>query len=143
MNCKDNQSVKDRIVEFIMFKNISTRAFENAIGVANGYFSHLKASPKTKIIQQILREFPELNRIWLLTGEGEMLKNDIEVVHGDKIIQSVGRDNNGTMIGRNGAKFAGVPDFGKLMEQLMEQNKKQQEQIDRLLGIIETINKGK
>lgn len=150
MDVKENQSVKDRIIEFIMFKNISVRAFENAIGVANGYFSHLVATPKTKIIQQILLKFPELNRIWLLTGEGEMLKSNL-TIGGDNIIQTVEGHNNQAIINKNkySGKFAGIPE-GSQMQYLMEQNKqllqqnqKFQEHIDRLLGIIEDMNRGK
>ena len=135
MENKENQSVKDRIIEFIMFKNISVRAFENTIGVANGYFSHLKAAPKTKIIQQILEEFPELDRIWLLTGEGEMLRGQVQNVSG--------HHNTATMNGDITHNYAPGTDLNlALMNEITEHRKiinKSQEQIDELIGIIREL----
>lgn len=135
MENKENQSVKDRIIEFVMFKNISVRAFENTIGVANGYFSHLKAAPKTKIIQQILEEFPELDRIWLLTGEGEMLRGQVQNVSG--------HHNTATMNGDITHNYAPGTDLNlALMNEITEHRKiinKSQEQIDELIGIIKEL----
>lgn len=135
MENKENQSVKDRIIEFIMFKNISVRAFENTIGVANGYFSHLKAAPKTKIIQQILEEFPELDRIWLLTGEGEMLRGQVQNVNG--------HHNTATMNGDITQNYAQSTDINlRLMDEITAHRKiidKSQEQIDELIGIIREL----
>lgn len=138
-------SIKERVREFCSYKNISVREFEKRCKVSNGYFNNLKnggiAYNKMLII---LESFPDLNADWLANGDGEMLKNDIEVVHGDKIIQSVGRDNNGTMIGRAGTKFAGFPDYEKLRtenKKLHDQVRKQQEQIDQLINIIAELTK--
>ena len=118
-----------------MFKNISIRAFENTIGVANGYFSHLKAAPKTKIIQQILEEFPELDRIWLLTGEGEMLRGQVQNVSG--------HHNTATMNGDITHNYAPGTDLNlALMNEITEHRKiinKSQEQIDELIGIIKEL----
>lgn len=138
-------SIKERVKEFCAHKNISVREFEKRCKVSNGYFNNLKnggiAYNKMLII---LESFPELNADWLANGDGDMLKSNIELIKGDKIIQSVGRDNNGTMIGRTGTKFAGFPDYEKLKaenKKLQEQIRKQQEQIDRLINIIEKLTK--
>ena len=74
MECAENQNVKERLLEFIMFKNISIRSFEIQIGVSNAYLSNLKKQPREDVISKILNAYPELNKVWLLTGEGEMLR---------------------------------------------------------------------
>lgn len=70
------QSVKQRITSFIEYKNISIREFERVCGLSNGYYKSLRHAPSSEKLSAILRTFPELNRTWLLTGEGEMLNSD-------------------------------------------------------------------
>lgn len=41
--------------------------------MSNGYIHHLKHAPKSSILTKILLSAPDLNKVWLLTGEGEML----------------------------------------------------------------------
>lgn len=41
MECAENQNVKDRLKQFIMFKNISTREFERQIGVSYGFIGNM------------------------------------------------------------------------------------------------------
>lgn len=69
-------TVKQRLVEFIKYKQISIRSFERMVGVSNGYIKALRKAPTTDKMLSIIRTFPELNREWLLTGEGEMLMGD-------------------------------------------------------------------
>lgn len=68
-------AVKERLIEFIKAKDISIREFERACGLSNGYLKSLRRSPKSEKIADILSAFPDLNRVWLLTGEGSMLTN--------------------------------------------------------------------
>lgn len=68
-------TVKERISEFIKFKNISNRGFESRCGLSNGYLRQLRNSPTVDKIEIIISAFPELNKEWLMTGEGEMLKS--------------------------------------------------------------------
>lgn len=67
-------TVKERLIEFIEYKNIAKRAFEEAVGLSNGYLNQLRNSPGVDKISAILETYPEINKVWLLTGEGEMLK---------------------------------------------------------------------
>lgn len=70
------QSVKERIMSFINYKRLSQRKFERLVGFSNGYLDKLRHAPSVEKTQIIIDTFPELNRIWLLTGEGEMLNGD-------------------------------------------------------------------
>jgi WD40 repeat protein len=67
----------ERIEIFMHFKKISPHAFEQKIDLSNGYFSkQLKnlGSVGSDILIKIYQSYPELDILWILTGEGQMLK---------------------------------------------------------------------
>ncbi|NNL16846.1 MAG: hypothetical protein HKO81_09440, partial [Flavobacteriaceae bacterium] len=60
---------------------LSARQFDLSIGASNGYTLRMKknrASIGSDVIENILRIYPQLNVVWLLTGEGAMLKEKSE-----------------------------------------------------------------
>lgn len=67
---------QDRLIQFISKMNISRAEFERRSGLANGYVKKLKGNLGDNKLNDVLTAFPELNKIWLLTGEGEMLNNN-------------------------------------------------------------------
>lgn len=70
----------ERISLFIHFKKITPHAFEQKIDLSNGYFSkqlkHL-GSVGSDILIKIYQSYPELDILWILTGEGHMLKDSV------------------------------------------------------------------
>lgn len=70
----DNQSVIDRLKLFIKSKGIGQTKFEEVCNLGRGWVSKIKGSPKDEKLLNIIQQFPDLNTVWLLTGEGEMLK---------------------------------------------------------------------
>ena len=66
-------NVKERIIQFVEFKGISTNAFEKSIGASKSYISNTK-NISADIASNILLVYSELSAEWLLRGEGEMLK---------------------------------------------------------------------
>ena len=70
-------AVKDRLKEFIKFKHISVRAFCRSVGVSETYVNSMRSSIQPDKLHSIIAHFPELNPLWLLTGEGEMLRTDV------------------------------------------------------------------
>ena len=99
--------------------------FERRIGVSNGYLYSLHECPSNDKLSKIFEAFPQLSRVWLLAGEGPMLNE------GTTITQSnVNGDNNVNT------------DLKNAINEIGEQRKitaKAQEQIDRLLAIIERL----
>ncbi|MEZ2414204.1 hypothetical protein ACA086_04515 [Muriicola sp. E247] len=71
----------DRLIQFINQAGLSARQFDLSIGASNGYTLRMKknrASIGSDVIENILRIYPQLNVVWLLTGEGTMLKEKLE-----------------------------------------------------------------
>ena len=71
------ETVKERIIAYIKDTGISQKKFEETVGVSNGYVNNVKASPSSTVLQKIFCAFPDINRDWLLTGEGSMLTSDM------------------------------------------------------------------
>ncbi len=80
---------------------------------------------------KILSCFQDINRAWLLTGEGEMIKPSVQ--------QMLNGDNNTQIAGNN--NHVNLPStLDKAINEIAEQRKlvaKAQEQIDRLISLLE------
>ena len=71
----------DRLIQFINHIGLSARQFDISIGASNGYTLRMKknhASVGSDVLETILQTYPDLNVVWLLTGEGVMLKSQME-----------------------------------------------------------------
>lgn len=68
--------MKERIMEFVRYKGIPVSTFEQLCGLSNAYVKNISKGVGADKLEKILNAFPELNRTWLLTGEGSMLRNN-------------------------------------------------------------------
>lgn len=68
------ESVKQRLVHFIKIMHLTQKEFEDRCGMSNGYVANIRKSIGNDKLLNIVQQFPQLNREWLLYGEGEMLK---------------------------------------------------------------------
>lgn len=66
-------TVKERLKEFIKYLGISEREFCRRVGVGSAYIQSIRKSIMPDTLQQIAIHFPQLNPIWLMMGDGEML----------------------------------------------------------------------
>ena len=74
------ETVKQRLISFIKYKGLNVKRFETLIGVSNGFVNNISRSIGAEKLYNISNEFPDLNTAWLLTGEGEMLRQDNAVM---------------------------------------------------------------
>lgn len=83
----------DRLMQFIKFAGLSARQFDLSIGASNGYTLRMvknNASIGSDVIENILKVYPQLNVVWLITGEGDMLKKreEAEIIDFDHLPKS-------------------------------------------------------
>ena len=74
--------IKDRIIQVIEYKGIAKENFYKKIGMTSASFrGKAKETPiNSTAIENILSEIKDLSPEWLLTGNGEMLKNNMLVM---------------------------------------------------------------
>lgn len=122
-------TVKERVYAFIEFKGISVKKFEELCSLSNGYVSSMRKGFGDDKLNNVLTMFPELSRDWLIYGEGEMLNPQViqNNQHGDNI--------HGHSVTVNKTE----KDYLEIIKTQAEQLSKSQEQIDRLLSIIERM----
>lgn len=129
--------IKGRFLEFINYKGLSKRKFQESIGVSNSYIQNISNGIGADVLQRIKAAYPELNTDWLLDGTGEMLNKGIT--------QNANGDNN-TQIAGNSNQVNNSSTLDKAISEIAEQRKlvaKSQEQIDRLLAVIEHLTSSK
>ena len=68
-------TVKDRTYEFIRAKGLKVSQFESMCSLSNGYVSSMRKGFGDDKLSNVLKMFPDLNRQWLLFGEGTMLND--------------------------------------------------------------------
>lgn len=127
-------SIKERIYTFIKYKDITVKKFEEMCGLSNGYISSMRKGFGTEKLNNVLKLFPELNREWLIYGEGKMLNNTINQTNtnGDNI--------NGHSVTINKTEGDYLELIKSLTAQLavsQQQVSVSQEQMNRLITIIE------
>lgn len=66
---------KDRLLQFIDKQNISKRSLYASLGRSNGYLDKT-TNISADVLERIIYTYPQLNVLWLITGNGEMLLND-------------------------------------------------------------------
>ena len=71
------KSISDRLKEFAKTQRISIREFERKCGLGNSFVNHIGQSLGVDKFENILHVFPTLNKDWILYGSGEMILNEV------------------------------------------------------------------
>ena len=66
---------KERLLQFLRYKNLGQQKFEISIGMSNGWANKVGDSIRENTLQKIKEVYPELNIAWLKSGVGEMLNS--------------------------------------------------------------------
>ena len=70
-------TVRQRLILYLEQIKMGRNKFEKKAGLSLGYITKLKSMPGGDALEKIMSAAPDLNRVWLLTGEGEMFKTNV------------------------------------------------------------------
>ena len=70
--------MKERLLKFLAHLGVGQHKFEKSAGLSIGYINKLKGDMKLDTINKIISTYPELNKEWLMYGDGEMLNSEKE-----------------------------------------------------------------
>ena len=131
--------LKDRILAYINYLHISVSEFERNSGLSNGYIKNFKGQLGVEKLENILKAYPELSYSWLVRGEGEMLKTGVQQIsYGDMSPNLNGKGNSVNFVSEDLKIF--VEELSaqrRISERTLTLLEKKDEQIDRLISIIE------
>ena len=129
-----SMNIKERIYAFIKYKGISIKRFEEICHLSNGYISSMRKGFGTDKLNNVLTLFPELNREWLLYGEGEMINPIVNQTNtsGDNI-----QGHSVTINKTEGDYLEIIKSLTSQLSVSQQQISVSQEQINRLITIIE------
>lgn len=119
-------TVKERLIEFIKSQKLSINQFEKDCGLSGGYVRNMRRSISPDKLGSIVTNFPELNPGWLMTGEGDMLRsgaNNIQTARVGNVTATA------TSSGSDSSELAA----------LRAENESLRAQVDRLTKIIENL----
>lgn len=85
----------DRLYEYLSIKGLKPTALEKAIGISNGYLSAQKkrqADIGEGMMNKIIDYCRDINPEWLLTGKGEMLRDNADHGSGSRQDKNIPSD---------------------------------------------------
>lgn len=72
-----SNGIKERTIQFVKHKGLKMKEFEELCKLSSGYVTSMRKGYGQEKLNNVLTAFPELNREWLLYGEGSMLNEDL------------------------------------------------------------------
>lgn len=132
----DLKSVKDRLLFYINYKNITPGRFEKMTKLSNGYIHNIVNTISDKTFENKIRPvFTDLNKVWILHGEGEMLIKESLLID-DKTCKQLNIDIKNLP---HAEQMEMLHKQIKNLEDIIE--KKDKENEDRLKSLVEVIAK--
>ena len=139
---------KERMMQLIAALGLSKAEFERVCGLSNGYVNSIRNTIGSKGVAQIIAQFPQVNKTWLVFGEGEMFNGDSESHPETPSIPEESIGNN-VAVGGNASNISNgtsektilfalteVSEMRKLLAEVININK---EQSKRLVMIVDRI----
>lgn len=131
--------VIDRFDAYMEASGLNDNKVTVQLGLTRGLIGKSRQPKRdlsTSVVEKILAYYDDLSRVWLLTGEGDMLKSDVsQSAKGDNTIQVSG--NNVDM--RNINQSKGNTDDAKRVKELEERVAELTKDKERLQNLVDKM----
>ena len=104
---------------------MSINKFEKECGLSTGYIKNMRKSVSPDKLQSIVQKFPDLNPGWLMAGEGNMLKNNVNVSGDNSGVVVNGNNSNSPIDNRH--YYSDSPDVLKAQIELLDERIKEKD----------------
>lgn len=74
----ESSEIKERMISLAESLNISARDFSKKIGKDPSYIKGIKKEISTDVLRNIYLNFPEINIMWIITGNGEKFLSNFQ-----------------------------------------------------------------
>ena len=101
-------TTKERVLAFVAHKGLKMKEFEELAGLSNGYVTSMRKGFGEGKLNNVLNAFPDLNRDWLVYGEGSMLKSE-SAAHRVESYQEALRKYGDSLVPEYDIEFRGGP----------------------------------
>ena len=90
--------MKERLKMIISYLGTNTNAFARSVETSQQTLdNYIKGrTPSLEVIEKIVKKYPKIDCNWLITGEGEMLKNNIQNIENKHITEKIEHDKIST-----------------------------------------------
>lgn len=141
---------KERMMQLIAALGLSKAEFERVCGLSNGYVNSIRNTIGSKGVAQIIAQFPQINKSWLVFGEGEMFNETPASEHpSEPVTPTDDTRGHNVAVGGNASNISNgtsektilfalteVSEIRKLLAEVININK---EQSQRLIAIVDRI----
>ena len=128
-------TIKERTIEFVKSQGITMKHFEQKCRLSTGYVTSMRKGFGSEKLQNVLTAFPQLNRDWLLYGEGTMLNNcNTNVTDKTKEKEEVSDTAADPLL-------TALHEIVEMRKLFQEQVKNNQTQFNKFIEIIEKLTK--
>lgn len=80
---KQKSSIKKRIIQYISHKDITKYEFYKTTGITRGILDQDNGITESNILK-FIHSYPEVNIVWLIVGQGEMLNTEAQLSNAAK-----------------------------------------------------------
>lgn len=134
-NCEKICNIGERFAKIrVVFCENNNKKFAELTGIDPRSLSSIctgNRNPGKDVIERVLAAFQDINRAWLVLGEGEMLKSGVSQTNNGSV--------GGDMIASMKTERQESDQIDRLLDKMEDVVSKQSEQIDRLLTIVEQL----
>lgn len=134
-------SVKQRLIQYIRYKELSIRAFEKSVALSNGYINNITQSISETKLKTITLHYPDLNPVWIIFGQGDMLLPKISNDYKEINLTSVQKEPVHLGIDENGQIKKAILLMAETANKLADENRKMRAENEELKKEIEVLKK--